>query len=113
MKINLPNKYHVQYDEYQKDPNSGDEYIHDYCWMPRSDEYDTEAQASLAAINLVVERDKFKESTSDLRSCPQEGAVRNVKVTEETRAEEVLRVFDYSTIMSKMLEPVRSERPEQ
>lgn len=109
MKIGLPNKYHVKYEEFQKDTRSSDDYMPDYVWVEKTDEYDNEPAATLGAINLVVERQKYQANSGDLRSGPQEHAVRKVRVTEETRKEEILREIDYATITAQVLAPVRND----
>ena len=108
-KITLPNKYHVKYEEYLRDKSSSADYLDDYEWVEKSDEYDDEPAATLGAINLVVERQKYQANSGDLRSGPQEYAVRKVRVTEETRKEEILREIDYATITAQVLAPVRND----
>lgn len=103
----LPNKYHVKYDEYVEDHDNEDIYVKEFKWVAKEDEYPDEPQASLAAINLVVERQKF-ETPKGYSSNPQERAIRNVRVTEETRQEEVLRAVNYTQIVEQILQPARN-----
>ena len=105
---NLPNKYHVKYEEYVEDEEASDSYSSEYKWAKQADEYGDEPSASLAAINLVVERQKL-QTPSGYKTQPQRGAVRNVRVTEETRAEEVLRTVDYDKVIAQLLKPERVE----
>lgn len=89
----LPDKYVLCYEEY-------DELIREE-WNYREQEFPDRLEAYLAAMNLVMERQKYVKA--GIIGEDRGGAVREVTVAVRHQQEEVLKTFDYDTILVQVI----------